>query len=118
MITQFNDLARHTSSRGSVLEHPISVRKVKGSILIWSSLFFSGSLSPHDFVFVINLLGMFLFVSTDILVQETIRNKFRECTVLTIAHRLNTIMDSDRVMVSADSMKFVDQRALGMSCNL
>jgi len=38
-------------------------------------------------------------LETDDVVQNTIREQFRDCTVLTIAHRLNTIMDSDRVMV-------------------
>ncbi|CAG2100059.1 unnamed protein product, partial [Medioppia subpectinata] len=37
---------------------------------------------------------------TDALIQTTIRQRFRYCTVITIAHRLNTIIDSDKVMVS------------------
>uniref|UniRef100_A0A8C8K2Q5 ABC-type glutathione-S-conjugate transporter n=1 Tax=Oncorhynchus tshawytscha TaxID=74940 RepID=A0A8C8K2Q5_ONCTS len=38
-------------------------------------------------------------LETDTLIQSTIRQQFEDCTVLTIAHRLNTIMDYTRVIV-------------------
>ena len=38
-------------------------------------------------------------VETDSLIQSTIRKEFSDCTIITIAHRLNTIIDSNRVLV-------------------
>lgn len=44
---------------------------------------------------------------TDGFIQKAIRQKFSHCTVLTIAHRLHTVMDSDKVLVM-DAGKIVE----------
>uniref|UniRef100_H3DGG8 ATP-binding cassette, sub-family C (CFTR/MRP), member 2 n=1 Tax=Tetraodon nigroviridis TaxID=99883 RepID=H3DGG8_TETNG len=46
-------------------------------------------------------------LETDNLIQNTIRKEFSHCTVLTIAHRLHSIMDSSRVMV-LDAGKIIE----------
>ncbi|CAN7939451.1 unnamed protein product, partial [Ixodes hexagonus] len=38
-------------------------------------------------------------MKTELLVQQTLRDAMRDCTVLTIAHRLRTVLTSDRVVV-------------------
>lgn len=44
---------------------------------------------------------------TDLLMQRLIRAEFSDYTVLTVAHRLDTIMDSDRIIV-LDAGKLVE----------
>ena len=41
------------------------------------------------------------------MIQETIRIQFQSCTIFTIAHRLHTVMDSDKILVLDDGRVMV-----------
>ena len=50
-------------------------------------------------VCVLQLLTLTSDHKTDALVQESLENQFQDCTLITVAHRLQTIMNSDKIIV-------------------
>lgn len=55
--------------------------------------------------------------ATDTILQRIIRQEFSECTVVTVAHRVPTVIDSDKVMVLSFGKLNISSLLLNPSIN-